>query len=325
MSRARRWIVGTLVAASAAPGAGHARTGGGGVAAADAKRPVRILEAVVTGPGGGLEFRLSEGRDVGRGAGTRRASDGRAALRRRDPPRPRPPAAPRPASAGGALRDPRRVPAAAAHRAQRARALPAAERARAPGRRRHGPARDPAPHARGRRAPRAAPVGHVLAAHGRPRLAVGPRPRSSPGSPLPAAARRVALGGDDDPGLRARRPFPDGDGVPGRGPGRHARRLRRDPGERRELVLLDAPAAGRGATPGGRTGPPRRADARGLRPGRRPDGGGRLAARPRGRSHGPRAPRHRGGGGSGRGRRSRDEGRPCRACRRVPGRALHAR
>ena len=39
MSRARLSVVGSLLAVSAALAAGHARTGGGGVAEADVRRP----------------------------------------------------------------------------------------------------------------------------------------------------------------------------------------------------------------------------------------------------------------------------------------------
>jgi hypothetical protein len=62
MPRARRSVVGSLLAAFAALAAGHARTGVGGVAEADLRRPGMVSPAPrgETG-GGGLEFRLSEG------------------------------------------------------------------------------------------------------------------------------------------------------------------------------------------------------------------------------------------------------------------------
>ena len=66
MSRARLSVVGSLLAASAALAPGHARTGGGGVAGADLRRPgmVSPVPRGETG-GGGLEFRLSVGTEPG--------------------------------------------------------------------------------------------------------------------------------------------------------------------------------------------------------------------------------------------------------------------
>jgi uncharacterized protein YfaS (alpha-2-macroglobulin family) len=61
MSRTRLSVVGTLLAALAAQGVGHARPGGGGVTAADVRRPGRVSPASDAGRAGGLEFRLSEG------------------------------------------------------------------------------------------------------------------------------------------------------------------------------------------------------------------------------------------------------------------------
>ena len=66
MPRARLSVVGSLLAVSAALASGPARTGGGGVAEADVRRPGRVSSAPrgETG-GGGLEFRLSEGTESG--------------------------------------------------------------------------------------------------------------------------------------------------------------------------------------------------------------------------------------------------------------------
>ena len=324
MSRARLSVVGSLLAVSAALAAGHARTGGGArggsrrEAAGDGlpRAPRRRRRRPRVPP--------ERGHGAGRGERARRAPAGGAAPRRRGASRARPPAPARHRAARGALRDPRRLAASAAHGAQRACVIPAAGRGGAPGRRGDGAARGPAAHARGRRAARAAPLDHVLAADGRPRFARGARTRGRSRTALPAAARRVALGGHEDAGLRARGAFPDGDRLPGRGPGRHARGWRRDAGQRVELVVLDSPAAARGPPPGAGPRAPRHADARGLRPARRPGGSARLAARARGRRRLPGAPRHRGRGGGGRGRRPARGGRGARPLRRLPVRARAA-
>ena len=65
MSRARPSVVGALLAVSAALAAGPARIGGGGVAAADVRRPGSVSPAPRGERGGGLEFRLSEGTEPG--------------------------------------------------------------------------------------------------------------------------------------------------------------------------------------------------------------------------------------------------------------------
>ena len=328
MSRARRWVVGTLVAASRRAGGGaRPRPAATGVAPADARRPVE--RAGASAPGRARPRVPPErGRGVGRAPVLVARAAAAAALAR--PRRAASSTACRPLAAlapRGALRDPRGLAAAAAHRAHACSrpSRPRTSDAR-PEAARHGPARGPAAHARGRRAPRAAPVGHVLAADGGARLARGPRPRSGPGPALAAAARRVALGG------RRRR----WSSSP-----RAASRWRRSTGSRSRPARAPPPA-GRWRAPrvwSFSTPPPRLVA-------RHPEGGparrDTLMLAVFDQAVDPAAVvgslRVRAGGATvpvrlataaevagGRGRRSRCEGRPARARRRVPGRALHAR
>ena len=325
MPRVRLSVVGSLLAVSAALASGPApdrrrRRGGGRREAAG--------EGLLRAPRGDRRRRprvpAERGHGVGRGAGARRAPGGRGAHRSRRAAGPRPPAPARFRAARGALRDPRRLAASAAHGAHRARGIPAGGRGGTTGRRADGPARGPAAHARGRRAARAAPLDHLLASDGGPRHARGPFPRGGPGPALPAAARRVALGGHEDAGLRARGPLPDGDGLPGRGPGRHARGHRRDAGRRDELVVLDPAAAARGPAPRARPRATRRAADGELRPAGRPRRRARVPAGSRGRRRRARPPRLQSRGRGGRGRRPARGGSGARPLRGLPGRARAA-
>ena len=240
MSRARLSLVGSVLAVGAALAAGHARTGGGGVAEADVRR-ARIAAPATPAEGeGGLVFRLSEGAEggeapalVARPPAERLAdADARRVLDRL------PPLAAHPREEPFAIRE-GSLPPPRTGRTARA-SFPPGEAAARPEAAPAGPLE----------VLRRMPEGDVpLAPHlsitfSQPMVALdshaGLAREASPGPAVPAAPRRVAVGGHADARLRARGPLRHGHRLSRRGPGRHARGDRRGAGERLSLVVLDA-------------------------------------------------------------------------------------
>ena len=253
MSRARLSVVGLLLAVSAALAVGHARIGGGGVAAADVRRPGRSPPRPAESGARRPRVPPERGRGAGRGAGARRAPAGGAAHRRRGASRPRPPAARSPPSRArspsrsATARCRRRAPGAACARPSRPRTSAAARTRRRRARSRSCGA---CPRATCR-SPR------TSRSPSRSRWSRSTRTRRS-------RARRSRRGSRPQPpgewrwvGTRTLVFEPEG-----RFPMATDYRVEVPAGtraatggtlaERRRLVVLDAPAAARGAPPGGR-------------------------------------------------------------------------
>ena len=254
--------------------------GGLGAAAAGTSTP-----ADSGGEGGGSSVPAQRRHAGEGGGGGDRPASGGNARRRRAEARARP-AAPPPRDRGGskALRAARGLAAAAPHRPHGQSAVPAPARR---SRRRPsavGAARSQAPRTRRRRATGAEPQRHVLAADGRAHV---PRRASRPGGPRPRlarASRPLALGGDEDAPLRARRPLPHGHGLPRRRCPRARARRREVSSRRRRLDVHDAPADSRREAPVERPRAQGGAPVRGVRPEDRPGGRPRHGARHRRRS-----------------------------------------
>ena len=272
MSRVRLSVVGALLAASAALAAGHARTGGGGVAA-DVRRPGMVSPAPRGEKGGGLEFRLSEGTESGAPpalvarppAEPLPDADARRVLDRL------PPLAALPREEPFAIRD-GSLPPPRAGRSVRA-AFPPAEEAARPDAAATGPLE----------VLRRMPEGDVPLA---PHLSI------TFSQPMVALDSHAGLSREAVPARLS--PQPPGEWrwvgtrtlvfePVGRFPMATDYRVEIPAGTRAatggtlasaaSLVVLDSPAAARGPPPGAGPGAPRHADARGLRPARRPGGG----------------------------------------------------
>ena len=326
MSRARLSLVGSVLAVGAALAAGHARTGGGGVAEADVRRAGIAAPAT---PGGDRERARLPARARGRREARRRRSS--RARRRSGSPTPT-----RAACSTACRRSPpmpREEPFAI-----REDSLPPPRTGRT--------ARASFPPGEAAARPEAAPAGplEVLRRMPEGEVPLAPHLSITFSQPMVALDSHAGLAREAIPARLSPQPpgewrwvgtrtlvfepegrFADGDRLPRRGPGRHARGDRRSAGERVAWSFSTPAAAPRGATPRGRSRAPRRADVRGLRPARRPGGGPRLAPRARGRRRCPGAPRLRRRGRGGRGGRAPREGDRARALRRLPVRARAAR
>ena len=308
MSRARLSVVGSLLAFSAALAAGHLRTGGG-VAEADVRRTGVASPAPRADGGGGLEFRLSEGTEPGEAP----ALVARPPAERLPDPDARrvldrlPPLASEPREEPFAIRD-GSLPPPRAGRSVRA-AFPPPDEAVRPDVAATGPLE----------VLRRMPEGDVPLA---PHLSI------TFSQPMVALDSHASLSREAVPARLSPQPpgewrwvgtrtlvfapesrFPMATDYRVEVPAGTRAATGGDAGQRDGLDVLDSPAAARGPPPGAGPRAPRHADARGLRPARRPGGDARLAARPRGRHRRARPPRLRGRGGGGRGGRAAREGR----------------